>query len=209
MSTTQGKPQTIPALGLHSSHEASRAEHEALAWVPKDLLIGGRWTSGADGRRIEVEDPATGSPLCTVADGADADADAALAAAAGAQAAWAAAAPRERARVLRRAADALREHGRLVALLVTLEMGKPLAESRLRKLTFTGSEQVGRRLLGLAAARALPASVELGGCAPFIVFADADLDAAVEAAVAAKMRNGGAACTAANRFYVEHPVYEE
>ncbi len=318
---------TLPHPGADGCREAG-AEREALAWVPTQLLIAGRWTAAADGRRLAVEDPATGATLCTVADGADADAETALAAAADAQPSWAGAAPRERARVLRRAADALREQREVVALLVTLEMGKPLSESRdevdfaaehlewcgeeavrpdgrqalapeggvrhivrrdpigpcliltpwnfpiavpargvaaalaagctvvlrpssqtplaalalarilvesglpagvlnvvvttrlaaiegllgdarLRKLTFTGSESIGRKLLALAAARALPASVELGGCAPFLVFADADLDAAVEAAVAAKMRNGGAACTAANRFYVERPVYEE
>src|SRR5262249_46205207 len=78
-----------------------------------------------------------------------------------------------------------------------------IADPRLRKLTFPGSEGVGRHLLRMAAEQALPASVELGGCAPFIVFADAALDQAVEGAARAKMRNGGAACTAANRFYVE------
>ena len=74
-----------------------------------------------------------------------------------------------------------------------------LADPRLRKLTFTGSEAVGRHLLERSASGVLRTSLELGGCAPFIVFADADLDAAVEGAVQAKMRNGGAACTAALR----------
>jgi succinate-semialdehyde dehydrogenase / glutarate-semialdehyde dehydrogenase len=84
-----------------------------------------------------------------------------------------------------------------------------LADPRLRKLTFTGSARVGAHLLSLCAPRALRATVELGGNAPFIVLADADLDASVEAAVLAKCRNSGQACTAANRFYVERPLADE
>ena len=84
-----------------------------------------------------------------------------------------------------------------------------LADGRLRKLSFTGSTEVGRLLLELSAPHVLSTSMELGGNAPFIVFADADLDAAVDGAVIAKMRNGGEACTAANRFYVERPVVTE
>jgi succinate-semialdehyde dehydrogenase/glutarate-semialdehyde dehydrogenase len=83
-----------------------------------------------------------------------------------------------------------------------------LADRRLRKLTFTGSEAVGRHLIERSATQVLRVSAELGGCAPVLVFADADLDVAVEAALAAKMRNGGAACTAASRFYVERPIAE-
>ncbi len=75
-----------------------------------------------------------------------------------------------------------------------------------RKLSFTGSTAVGRVLLHEAADRVVSSSMELGGNAPFVVFADADLDTAVEAAMVAKMRNGGEACTAANRFYVERPL---
>jgi succinate-semialdehyde dehydrogenase/glutarate-semialdehyde dehydrogenase len=81
-----------------------------------------------------------------------------------------------------------------------------LADERLRKLSFTGSTPVGRRLLALAAPRVLRTSMELGGNAPFLVFADADLDAAAEGAVLAKMRNMGEACTASNRFYAEASV---
>ncbi len=84
-----------------------------------------------------------------------------------------------------------------------------LADARLRKLTFTGSTAVGRNLIGRSADQVLRLSVELGGQAPFIVLADADLDAAVDGAVAAKMRNGGEACTAANRFYVDRAVAGE
>ena len=82
-------------------------------------------------------------------------------------------------------------------------------DSRVRKLSFTGSTEVGRLLLHEAADRVVNTSMELGGNAPFLVFADADLDAAIEGAMIAKMRNGGEACTAANRFYVEAPVAED
>ncbi len=82
-------------------------------------------------------------------------------------------------------------------------------DPRVRKLSFTGSTEVGRSLLQLAARTVVNTSMELGGNAPFLVFADADLDAAVDGAMIAKMRNVGEACTAANRFYVEEPVVEE
>lgn len=78
-----------------------------------------------------------------------------------------------------------------------------------RKLSFTGSTEVGRLLLHEAADTIVHASMELGGNAPFVVLADADLEAAVEGAMVAKMRNGGSACTAANRFYVHTSRYDE
>jgi succinate-semialdehyde dehydrogenase/glutarate-semialdehyde dehydrogenase len=84
-----------------------------------------------------------------------------------------------------------------------------LADERVRKLSFTGSTEVGRLLLGQAAERIVNASMELGGNDPFIVLDDADLDAAVEGAMLAKMRNGGQACTAANRFLVQEAVAEQ
>ncbi|MFE3059522.1 NAD-dependent succinate-semialdehyde dehydrogenase [Nocardia sp. NPDC059239] len=82
-------------------------------------------------------------------------------------------------------------------------------DDRLRKLTFTGSTNVGKLLLRQSASLVLRTSMELGGNAPFLVFADADLDAAVEGAFAAKMRNTGEACTAANRFHVDNSIREE
>jgi len=88
-------------------------------------------------------------------------------------------------------------------------VGAWLADSRVRKLSFTGSTEVGRVLLRSAAENVVSCSMELGGNAPFLVFADADLDAAIAGAMIAKMRNGGEACTAANRFYVEAAVAEE
>jgi succinate-semialdehyde dehydrogenase/glutarate-semialdehyde dehydrogenase len=84
-----------------------------------------------------------------------------------------------------------------------------LADPRVRKLSFTGSTEVGRTLLRTAADTIINCSMELGGNAPFLVFEDADLDAAVEGAFLAKMRNGGEACTAANRFYVHEAVADE
>ena len=83
-----------------------------------------------------------------------------------------------------------------------------LHDRRVRKLSFTGSTEVGRVLLSQAADQVVKCSMELGGNAPFIVLADADLDAAVQAAMVAKLRNGGESCTAANRFYVQRPVVE-
>src|SRR5580693_6523705 len=87
--------------------------------------------------------------------------------------------------------------------------GAMIDDPRVRKLSFTGSTEVGRVLLAQAAKSVVNCSMELGGNAPFIIFEDADLDAAVEGALVAKMRNGGEACTAANRFYVHEAVAGE
>lgn len=84
-----------------------------------------------------------------------------------------------------------------------------LHDPRVAKLSFTGSTEVGRILLHEAADTIVSCSMELGGNAPFVVFADADLDAAIEGALIAKMRGGGQACTAANRFYVESSIADE
>ena len=113
-------------------------------------------------------------------------------------------------------ADILREagvpHG-VVNVVCTQKagplVGAMLADPRVRKLSFTGSTEVGRVLLETAAQTITNCSMELGGNAPFLIFADADLDAAIEGAFLAKMRNGGEACTAANRFYVHEAVADE
>jgi succinate-semialdehyde dehydrogenase/glutarate-semialdehyde dehydrogenase len=84
-----------------------------------------------------------------------------------------------------------------------------LKDSRTRKLSFTGSTEVGRKLIAQSADQVLRVSMELGGNAPFLVFEDADLDAAVEGALLAKMRNVGEACTAANRFHVHESLADE
>jgi succinate-semialdehyde dehydrogenase/glutarate-semialdehyde dehydrogenase len=304
-------------------------EQDTLERVPKDLFIGGAWRPASAGGTLAVEDPATGEPLVEVADAQPQDAMAALGAAAGAQAEWAASPPRERGEILRRAYEAIVAKTGELALLMTLEMGKSLAESRAeisyaaeffrwfseeavrihgrymvnttgkgriltmrqpvgpcvfvtpwnfptamgtrkiapaiaagctmvvkpaqqtplsmlalaqileqaglpggvlnvitakhsgaviepllkdprtRKLSFTGSTEVGRRLIEQSAEQILRVSMELGGNAPFLVFEDADLDAAVDGAMLAKMRNVGEACTAANRFHVHESLAEE
>ena len=101
----------------------------------------------------------------------------------------------------------------VLSVLPTTDAATVVAElmndTRLRKVSFTGSTGVGKILLAQAAGNVLRTSMELGGNAPFIVFDDADIDAAVEGAMAAKMRNGGEACTAANRILVHNPVREQ
>jgi succinate-semialdehyde dehydrogenase/glutarate-semialdehyde dehydrogenase len=297
--------------------------------LPTGLLIDGEWRSAADGRTVAVIDPATGEELTSIADAAPDDAKAALDAASVAGPDWAATPPRQRAEILRKAFDEVTRRKDEFARLMTLEMGKPLAEAygevtygseflrwfseeavriggryginpegtgrivvsqrpvgpaylitpwnfplamatrkiapalaagcpviikpaantplttllfaqlltevgvpagvvnviassrpaaiteplladpRLRKLSFTGSTQVGRTLLAQAAQNVLRTSMELGGNAPFLIFDDADLDAAVDGAMTAKFRNIGQACTAANRFIVHASVAEE
>ncbi|NHA67016.1 NAD-dependent succinate-semialdehyde dehydrogenase [Phycicoccus flavus] len=297
--------------------------------VPTALLIGGRWREASGGGRFAVDDPATGATLTTCADATAEDGLAALAAAHEAQPGWAATPPRERAEILRAAFESVTAHADELALLMTLEMGKSLTESRgevtygaeflrwfseeavrvrgsysvapngatrlltmrqpvgpvlmitpwnfplamgtrkigpalaagctmvvkpaaetpltmlhlarllqeagvpagvlnvvtttdsggvceplirdprLRKLTFTGSTAVGRTLVAQSAEQLLRVSMELGGNAPFLVFEDADVDAAVDGAMLAKMRNIGEACTSANRFFVHESVAAE
>src|SRR5262249_54022349 len=106
-----GASSTIDAFRMPSRPDAPAAspEREAIAWGPPALLIDGRWCAAGDLGRLQVEDPATGRVVCEVADATVADCERALAAAHTTQPLWAARAPRERARVLRRAADALRD----------------------------------------------------------------------------------------------------
>jgi len=113
-------------------------------------------------------------------------------------------------------ADILAEAGVPEGVVNVLPTAKPgpmteavLADPRVRKLSFTGSTEVGRMLLKQAADYVTNCSMELGGNAPFLVLQDADVEAAVSGAVLAKMRNGGEACTAANRFYVHEKVAAE
>ena len=304
-------------------------EQQVVDGVKKQLYIGGEWRDASGGATLEVIDPATEEPLCEVADGSPEDAMAALDAAVEAQKEWGSSAPNDRAGILWTAFEALMERADQLGLLMTLEMGKPVAESkaeivyaadffrwfsgealridgnykqfangtsrvlvmkqpvgpslmitpwnfpmamgtrkvgpaiaagctvvmkpaqqtplsmlalgqileeaglpggvfnilttsssgrttgpliedpRLRKLSFTGSTEVGRKLIEASARNVLKTSMELGGNAPFLIFDDADLDAAVEGALLAKMRNIGEACTSANRFHVAEPVREE
>jgi succinate-semialdehyde dehydrogenase / glutarate-semialdehyde dehydrogenase len=301
------------------------SEQTVVDAVPHQLYIGGEWRDGAAGT-LPVEDPATGETLCEVADATPQDADAALQAATDAFADFRNMAPRERGDILRRAYDLIMERQDDLALLMTLEMGKPVSESkaeivyaanffrwyseeavringrftinengkgrvltmkqpigpcvfitpwnfplamgtrkvgpaiaagctmvvkpakqtplsmlamaqileeaglpggvcnvitakssgsvmeplirdpRTRKLSFTGSTEVGRKLIEQSAEQILKVSMELGGNAPFLIFEDADLDLAVEGAMLAKMRNTGEACTSANRFHVHEAI---
>lgn len=305
------------------------SDFDLLSADRRRLLIGGDWREASGAARLDVVDPADGSVLTDVADGTLDDARAALDAAVAAQADWAATAPRDRGEILRRAFEAITERSEEFARLMSLEMGKPLAEAagevtygseflrwfseeavrvhgrwmqapagngrlltvrkpvgpclfvtpwnfplamgtrkigpaiaagctmvvkpasqtpltmlaladllgeaglpdgvlnvvttsdsgglsetlqadpRLRKVSFTGSTGVGRVMVRQSADQLQRVSMELGGNAPFLVFADADLDAAVEGAMLAKMRNMGEACTSANRFLVEESVAEE
>ncbi len=300
---------------------------QVINQVPRGQFIGGQWTTSE--ATFEVINPATGQPLTSVCDATPDDARAALDAACAAADEWAATEPRVRAEILRRAYELIVERTDTFAALMTLEMGKPLAESkgevtygaeffrwfseeacraegrwttaplggnrlltmkqpvgpvyaitpwnfplamgtrkigpalaagctvvikpasatpltmlylmdvlsaagvpdgvvncvvssrssdvsepiladdRLRKITFTGSTEVGRKLLSQASEHVLRTSMELGGNAPFLVLSDADVDAAVKGAMPAKFRNNGEACTAANRFYVHRDVVEE
>ncbi|MEA2421983.1 MAG: succinate-semialdehyde dehydrogenase / glutarate-semialdehyde dehydrogenase [Thermoleophilaceae bacterium] len=303
-------------------------EQAVVEAVPKQLYIGGKWRDGSLGT-LDVEDPATEETIASVADASAEDASAALGACAEAQAEWQHTAPRDRGEILRRAFELITERAEDLALLMTLEMGKSLAESkaevtyaseflrwfaeqavridgrysvapngagrlltmkqpvgpcvlitpwnfpmamgtrkigpaiaagctmvikpakqtplsmlalagileevglpggvlnvitasssgevmeplikdpRTRKLSFTGSTEVGRKLIEQSAEQILRVSMELGGNAPFLVFEDADMEAAVEGAVIAKMRNVGEACTAENRFHVAESVADE
>ena len=304
-------------------------EEKVVRSVQTGLFIDGKWRPAESGATFTVEDPSNGRVLAEVADATPADGMRALEAAAKAQSSWAAVPPRERSDILRRAYDLLLERQEDLALLMTLEMGKPLAEARgeivyaaeffrwfseeavridggfsvapngqgrllvmrepvgpcilitpwnvpmamgtrkigpavaagctmvvkpaeqtplsilalagimqeaglpdgvlnvvttadpapvmepmirdgrARKLSFTGSTAVGRKLLEQCADQVMRTSMELGGNAPFVVFEDADLDVAIDGAMQAKMRNIGEACTAANRFYVHSSVADE
>jgi len=304
-------------------------ESAVVSAAPRQLLIGGTWVDATGGATFDVLDPSTGEVLCAVADACPDDGGRALDAAVRAQAGFAGSSPRERADILTRAFELLHERIDDLALLMTLEMGKPVAEAKgeiayaaeflrhfaaealridggyqtapaggarflvtrqpvgpcllitpwnfpmamgtrkigpaiaagctsvvkpahqtplsmlalgailleaglpdgvvnivtcvqagavmeplirsglARKLSFTGSTKVGKVLLAQCAEKVLRTSMELGGNAPFIVFEDADLDEAVAGAMAAKMRNMGEACTAANRIYVHESIIEE
>jgi succinate-semialdehyde dehydrogenase / glutarate-semialdehyde dehydrogenase len=302
---------------------------EPLAGVPLDLFLGGKWAPATDDRRMPVVNPATEAVLTEVADADERDARMALDAAQRTQESWARTPARARSEILYRAHQLMIDRTEQLALLMTLEMGKPLPEARgevayaaeffrwfaeeavrvdggyahrpdgaarnlqvkqpvgpslliipwnfplamgarklgpaiaagcvsilkpapqtplcslalaqilaeaglpegvlsvvttsraaevvplmlesgvIRKLSFTGSTEVGKLLLEQASPGVLRTSMELGGNAPFLVLEDAELDRAVESAFHAKMRNMGEACTAANRFFVHAGVAAE
>lgn len=312
-----------------NEHRTSRAALDAVAKVSTGTFIDGQWGEAASGARFDVVNPATEEVIATVADGGPEDARRAIETAGRVQKQWAATPPRERGEILRRAYELIMQRQDELALVMTTEMGKPLAEAKgevayaaeffrwfseeavriggdqtmtgdgknrimvskepvgpcvlvtpwnfplamgtrkigpavaagctmvfkpanltplsslalvdilieaglprgvlnvvctkkassvvgpwmasgiARKVSFTGSTEVGVRLLEQAAQHVMRSSMELGGNAPFIVFEDADLDRAVDGAVAAKMRNMGEACTAANRLFVHRSVMSE
>src|SRR5438477_161685 len=186
-------------------------EQRVVENVPKQLYIGGEWRDGSKAT-IAVEDPATGEPLCEVADASSDHAKAAL----GAGCTMVVRPAQNTPLSMLMLAKILEEAGlpKGVLNLVTASssgetMGPLIADPRLRKLSFTGSTEVGSKLMEQASTHLLRLSMELGGNAPLIVFDDADIDAAVQGALIAKMRNIGEACTAANRFHVSGSVAAE
>jgi succinate-semialdehyde dehydrogenase / glutarate-semialdehyde dehydrogenase len=325
-SATTASGPTTPSGTRSGSTDRERA---VLDGVGTGLFIGGHWQPATGGGTLKVDDPSTQEVLTEVADATVEDGKAALDAAVAAQESWAQTSPRDRGEILRRAFEMITARVDDLALLMTLEMGKPVNESkaeiayaaeffrwfseeavriagrwsvapngasrlltmkqpvgpclfitpwnfpmamgtrkigpaiaagctmvvkpagqtplsmyalaqilaeaglpdgvlnvittsttgkvmeplirdpRLRKLSFTGSTEVGKRLVEQSAEQLLRVSMELGGNAPFLVFGDADLDAAVDGAMLAKMRNTGEACTAANRFLVDESVASE
>lgn len=301
---------------------------KAAGWLRQSNFINGQWVDAADGRTLAVENPANAEQLGTIAWSAGAEARLAIDAADAAFASWSLSSAFERAELLIKMANTVREHQHELASLLTLEQGKPLTEAlaeiklgadyiqwfaeearringeiipspwkdrqihvtrepvgvvgaispwnfpfsmlarkvapalaagctvvvkpseltpycgllwgvlaekvglpagvinvvtgdavaiggqltadpRVRKLTFTGSTGVGKLLYSQSAATMKKLSLELGGNAPFIVFDDADLDQAVEGALASKYRNSGQTCICTNRFYVQAGVYDE
>ena len=121
---------SLTAMASTTNRAGHQAHAEAVAFSPTGLLIDGAFVRAAGRRVLGVEDPATGQTLASVADAAPLDCMAALEAAVAAQGSWAVTAPRDRSRVLRRASDRLREEAETLALVITCEAGKPLAESR-------------------------------------------------------------------------------
>src|SRR5947209_7406072 len=117
-------------MSAHADTAVTAEERRVLDALPRVLLIDGEWRDASGGATLSVEDPSTGESLVDVADGTPEDAKAALAAAADKQAEWAATAPRDRGEILRRAFDEIVARTDELALVMTLEMGKPLAESR-------------------------------------------------------------------------------
>jgi succinate-semialdehyde dehydrogenase/glutarate-semialdehyde dehydrogenase len=300
----------------------------AATGIDERLLIGGDWVEASDGERFDVSDPATGELVGSVPNGTERDVRAAIDAAALALDGWKALPAIERARILRRSADLIRERKAEIGLVMTSEQGKPLAEAtgevdyaasflewfageaervygqvvpslnpanrtlvlrqpvgvvaaitpwnfpaammtrklgpamaagctsvvkpasatpltaalilraiedagappgvvnlvtsrssgmvaetifgdrRVRKVSFTGSTEVGQDLIRLSAGQVKRLSLELGGHAPYVIFDDADLDEAVDGLIASKFRNAGQTCVCANRTYVHGGIYD-
>src|SRR5437762_2871491 len=204
----------------------------------EQCYIDGQWVSADAKKTLAVIDPASGQTLGTVPDMGAAETRRAIQAAERAWPAWRARTAKERAVILRKWFDLMMASQDDLAQLLTAEQGKPLAEAlgeragipkgvfnvitgnsraiggelcanpAVRKLSFTGSTETGRTLMKQSADTIKKLSLELGGNAPFIVFDDADLDAAVEGSIASKYRNAGQTCVCANRIYVQDSVYD-
>src|SRR5919201_4416986 len=299
-----------------------------ITGIDEQLLIGGEWVGAESGERFDVVNPANGEIVGNVPDGSEADVRAAIGAAAEAFEGWKSLAAIERARILRRSADVIRDRKEEIAAVMTAEQGKPLTEAtseveysasflewfggeaervygevipaqnpanrvlvlrqpvgvvaaitpwnfpaammtrklgpamaagctsvvkpasatpltaalilraiedagappgvvnlvtsrssgmvaetifgdrRVRKISFTGSTEVGKELIRLSAGQVKRLSLELGGHAPYLIFDDSDLDEAVDGLIASKFRNAGQTCVCANRTYVQSGVYD-
>lgn len=175
-------------------------------WLKEANFIGGRWSGARDGATLSVEDPATATAIGTIAWSGAAEAREAIAAAHAAFGSWSLTTAAQRAALLQRMAGIVRDNvetgdGAAVG-------GEMTANPLVRKITFTGSTRVGKLLYKQSAETMKKLSMELGGNAPTIVFDDADLDLAVETAVAGKFRNSGQTCVCTNRFYVQDGIYD-
>src|SRR5438132_1254453 len=174
----------------------------------EQCYIDGQWV-GADAKKtLAVINPANGQALGTVPDLGAAETRRAIQAAERAWPAWRAKTAKERAVILRKWFDLMMVSQDDLAQLLTAEQGELCANPSVRKLSFTGSTETGRTLMKQSADTIKKLSLELGGNAPFIVFDDADLDAAVEGSIASKYRNAGQTCVCANRIYVQDSVYD-
>jgi acyl-CoA reductase-like NAD-dependent aldehyde dehydrogenase len=190
----------------------------ALSGPPQlDVLlhVDGEWIAGTGGEVLPIVNPATQMQIGRVAKASMPDLERAVEAAARGFNAWKAFPPFERAHVLRRAGDLLRERARDIAAILTAEPGDPatisnylIPHSVIRKVTFTGSVAVGKLLAGLAGSHMKRVTMELGGHAPVIVCDDADIDAAALALARFKFMNAGQVCLSATRFLIARPVYQ-
>lgn len=132
--------------------------------APKQLFIGGKWLDAEDGATMPVDDPATGDILCHVADAGPEDGRLAETAAVAAQEEWARTSPRERSEILRRAYEIILSRTDELALLMTSEMGKPLAEARGRSPTRPSSSAGSRRRPYVSTAASAPCRTAVTGC---------------------------------------------
>ncbi|WP_454844575.1 aldehyde dehydrogenase family protein [Pseudomonas veronii] len=209
-----------------------------LHLLRQQAYIDGRWVDADNGARFAVTNPANDQLITHVAALGQADTARAIAAAKAALPAWRAKTAKERSQILRTWYDLILANQEDLARLLSWEQGNPLAElgeraglapgvlnivtgddapaiggeltgnPKVQKLSFTGSTGVGKLLMAQCAQTIKKVSLELGGNAPFIVFDDADLDAAVEGALGSKFRNSGQTCVCTNRLLVQNGIYD-